>query len=212
MVGSSSGANDGDYAVIIVTIASLIITLATAGYFSVNRAPTVFEQRLMWDAIMEKYEDRVWFRRHLRMRPESFTKLLSFIRDDLEVNQSKAASRGGAILPKLRLYCTIRWLSGASYIDIVLSVGISPASSYWVVSQTIHAIVKCPFLQMKFPQTEEECIIASENFAKISRSQAITNCVGVCDVSYYYWKLKLLRVTLLEMCNPTFRDIIKDTE
>ena len=45
----------------------------------------------------------------------------------------------------------------------------------------MYAIVNCPELKMKFPQTVEECARAAENFATISHGRAITNCIGVCD-------------------------------
>jgi hypothetical protein len=115
------------------------------------------------------------------MRRESFDKLLDLIRDKLEADHSQAARRGGVIMPEIRLYCTIRWLGGGSYTDIYMFAGISQASFYRIVWQTIHAIVECPELQMQFPQTIEECVIAAENFATMSRGRAITNCVGVCD-------------------------------
>ena len=42
-------------------------------------------------------------------------------------------------------------------------------------------IVKCPQLKIKFPTTEEECVILSNDFAKKSASGAITNCIGAID-------------------------------
>jgi hypothetical protein len=179
MVDSSG--DDEDDILIIVSLFTLLLTLVHAGYLAVNREPSLFEQRLVWEGIIEKYADRTTFHRHLRMRPESFHKLLSLIRDDLEVDHNMALLRGGVILPELRLYCTIRWLSGGAHSDICMYVGISIASFYRVVWQTIHAIVDCAALKMKFPQSEEDCIIAAEGFSTISRGRAITNCVGVCD-------------------------------
>ena len=115
------------------------------------------------------------------MRRASFDKLLVLIRDQLEADQSQAARRGGAIMPEIRLYCTLRWLGGGSYQDICIFVGIHQASFYRIAWQTIFAIVNCPELRLRFPQTLEECAVAAENFATISRGRAITNCVGAID-------------------------------
>ena len=171
---------DDDYTIIVATAVLLALAGAARNHL-VTRAPSLFEQRLIWDGIIERHGERANFRRHLRMRRDSFDKLLGYIRDDLEVDHHMAARRGGAILPEIRLYCTLRWLAGGSYTDVYMYVGISKSSFYRVVWQTIYAIVNCPELRMHFPQTVEECARAAENFANISHGRAITNCVGACD-------------------------------
>lgn len=168
-----------DTTLIITTIVILFGIIANAN--NQRRSPSNFEQRLMWDRIVETHGSRATFHRHMRMRRESFGKLLSYIRDDLEVSHLQASRRGGAILPQLRLYCTIRWLAGGSYSDIYMYVGISKSSFFRIIWQTIDAIVNCPEMKMKFPQSAEECVRAAAEFATISRGGAITNCVGVCD-------------------------------
>jgi hypothetical protein len=45
------------------------------------------------------------------MSYESFNKLLSYIRPDLEVDLIQSSRRGGAILPEIQLYCTLQWLA-----------------------------------------------------------------------------------------------------
>jgi hypothetical protein len=84
-------------------------------------------------------------------------------------------------MPKIRLYCTIRWLAGGSYSDIYMFAGISKASFYRICWQTIHAICKCDQLKIHFPETLEECQVAAVNFVSISRGNAITNCVSIID-------------------------------
>ena len=85
-----------------------------------QRDPSVFDQRLMWTDYVERHTRRNGtFTRRLRMELDSFNKLLEVIREDLEVNQDMADLRGGAIIPELYLFCTIRWLAGGSYLDIV---------------------------------------------------------------------------------------------
>ena len=79
-----------------------------------ERDPSVFEQRLIWaDYIQRHRKKNHTFTRRLRMNLESFDKLLEIIKDDLVVNQQMASIRGGAIIPELCLFCTVRWLAGA---------------------------------------------------------------------------------------------------
>lgn len=58
------------------------------------------------------------------MSEESFDKLLSYIRHDLVENEMMANPRGGAIIPEIRLFCTLRRLAGGSYLDICDITGI----------------------------------------------------------------------------------------
>jgi hypothetical protein len=51
------------------------------------------------------------------MSQESFEKLLSYIRHDLEVNETMANLRGGTILTEICLYVTLRWLAGGSILS-----------------------------------------------------------------------------------------------
>jgi hypothetical protein len=101
----------------------LLVLLAVALKVGEPRATSVFDQRLEWDKFMEKHGKRDFFKRHLRMRPKSFKKLISFIKDDIQPNERMAEMRGGAIIPEIRLYCTIRWLAGGSYSDIMIHSG-----------------------------------------------------------------------------------------
>jgi hypothetical protein len=136
-----------------------------------------------WGKFMEKHGKRQFFKRHLRMKPKSFEKLLSYIKDDIQPNERMAEMRGGAIIADIRLYCTIRWLAGGLYSDIMIQAGISKASFYRIVWETIEAIAtsKHEALQITFPQTKIECEEAAKGFLSISRHGAINNCVSVVD-------------------------------
>jgi hypothetical protein len=148
-----------------------------------ERAKSVFVQRLDWEALLERHGSKQFFKRHLRMEKTSFDKLLSYIKDDIQPNAVMAALRGGAIIPEIRLYCTLRWLAGGSYSDVMLLSGISKSSFYRVVWQTVQAIAtsKDTNLQIRFPQTEEECKEAAGGFESVSHRGVIRNCVSVVD-------------------------------
>ena len=146
------------------------------------RAPPLPQQRLDWSDYVEKRNrDPEAFRRHLRMSYESFEKLLSYIRADVEVDHRMATLRGGPIMPEVCLFCTLRWLAGGTYLDIYDIAGISKTSFYRVVWKTIMAICTCEELQIKFPTTMYECTKAAEGFESTSEDGAIANCVGAID-------------------------------
>ena len=146
-----------------------------------DRNPSVFEQRLHWEAYCMKHTTRGTFMRRLRMSKQSFNLLLSYLWDFLMVNESQAKIRGGSICPELCLYCTLRWLAGGSYLDIIDIAGISKSSFYRVVWKTIVAIVLAPELALKWPSTEYDVQETMSGFVTISESNAINNCAGVAD-------------------------------
>ena len=143
--------------------------------------PPVFQQRLCWSQFINEKRRLGNFHRHLRMSLQSFNRLLSYIRPGLIEEENRAAGRGGLIIPELRLYCTLRFLAGGSYLDIHYFCGISQSNFYTSVWRVLHLINKCPNLHISFPQTLAECKAAAEGFRSVSSGDAITNCVSVVD-------------------------------
>ena len=92
------------------TIIQILIFTMTLWYLFDTREPSFKEQRLSWETYVDKHNRRGTFKRQLRISQESFEKLLSYIRDDLEVNERMANLRGGTILPELCLYVTLCYL------------------------------------------------------------------------------------------------------
>ena len=145
------------------------------------RTPSIFSQRLYWQEYCAAHVERNTFGRRLRMSKPSFDKLLALVRGRLEVNELRARSRGGAIIPELCLYCTIRYLAGGSYLDICDIAGISQASFYRVVWKTMKVINSTGALRIKFPEGSSELNKAISDFSTISTDMAIVNCIGVID-------------------------------
>ena len=71
---------------------------------------------------------------------ESFYLLLSFVCGTVQVDEAKVASHDGMIIPELCLYCTLCYLAGASYLDVIVFASISTSSLYRIVHKKIHAI------------------------------------------------------------------------
>jgi hypothetical protein len=140
-----------------------------------------FNQRLLWNDFSSRNRSNFDFVRLLRMKQRSFNKLLDWIYDDLEVDNTMAALRGGAIIPELRLFLTLRYLAGGTYLDIIFETGISSTAFYSILWHTIGVIRRCQQLAITFPTTMEEVFVAAEGFESISSNGAIMNCVGVVD-------------------------------
>jgi hypothetical protein len=88
--------------------------------------------RLDWEKCWYDSLNDPSFERDIRMKQQSFMKLVKLIRDDVSVNQEMTKRRGGDVSPELCLYLTIRYLSGGHYRDIVRFVRISPATFYYI--------------------------------------------------------------------------------
>jgi DDE superfamily endonuclease len=143
--------------------------------------PPVLQQRLCWHRFVNEKQGLRNFHRHLRMSINSFNKLLSFILAGLDDEEQRASGRGGPIIPELRLYCTLRYLAGGSYLDIHYFCGISETSFYSSVWRVIELLNASPMLNIHFPQTVQECEFAAEGFRSVSSGDAIVNCVSVVD-------------------------------
>ena len=107
-----------------------------------------FDQWLCWCTFVTHHTGRIELKQHLCMSLPSFDKLLSYLRESLELDSDMAWLQGGEIILGISLYCTLRYLAGGSYTDIFFLVGISSASFYHVVWKTTYAIVWCEQLQI----------------------------------------------------------------
>jgi hypothetical protein len=63
-------------------------------HMELERLPMVAQSRLCWETFWNQERPRIPLRRHLRMEKISFYKLLSFLYDDLYVNEAQANRRG----------------------------------------------------------------------------------------------------------------------
>lgn len=145
------------------------------------RNQVVVYSRIDFDAFMEQYSNSIRFERYIRMRRDSFNKLVQLLHEDLQVDEYYANKRGGPISAKICVYLTLRYLAGGSYIDIMLHMQISAASFYSCLYKTLEAICNCKELDILFPKTEDECALLAADFCHLSTNQSITCCVGAVD-------------------------------
>lgn len=146
-----------------------------------TRNPTLRVQKLRWDDYVEQFASNPAFvQRHLRMSLPSFYKLLGYIQAGLETDDIQS-TKGGAILPEISLFCTLRWLAGGSYLDIFALTGVPVPSFYHVCYLTLRLIIGCKELDFRFPKTEADCLVLADGFRSVSYLDAIANCVGAID-------------------------------
>jgi hypothetical protein len=72
------------------TIIQILIFTMTLWYLFDTREPSFKEQHLSWETYVKKHNRHGTFKCQLCMSQESFENLLSYIRDDLEVNETMA--------------------------------------------------------------------------------------------------------------------------
>ena len=85
-----------------------------------SRRCSTFDQRLCWSTFVSNHGGRTELKQHLHMSLTSFEKLLSFIRQSLEVDSAMAQLRGGVIIPEIALYCMLCYIAGHLYTNIFL--------------------------------------------------------------------------------------------
>ena len=140
--------------------------------------------RMSWQGHASMHNENIYFHRALRMSLQSFKNLVNILRPDLHKDELKGSCRGGALSPEISVFATLRWLAGASFLDICPLVGISKTAFYDTLWKTIGAIVKSKHFELdniQFPQTLDECTEAATSFESISHACAIRNCVSVID-------------------------------
>jgi len=74
------------------------------------------------DSHLAKLRALGMFKKYYRMSEERFESLYELLLDDLSRTESKAncSTEQGPIPPRACLSCTLRWLAGGSYLDLIL--------------------------------------------------------------------------------------------
>jgi hypothetical protein len=143
--------------------------------------------RNQWSAemLLQEGMDDGLFRVEYRMSLQSFWKLVSLIRDDLEPkNPSK--TRKDYLDPETKVMMMLRWLAGSQYVDQCRCNGVSKSSVFRVFTQVINAINANPAIgHPKWPTNVNECNEIANGWAKLSgpsESRGLfTTVIGMLD-------------------------------
>ncbi len=136
------------------------------------------------DVLLQESLDDGMFEREYRMSYTSFCKLFDLLVDGLR--SSPRNPRVDVILPKTKLLMTIRFLAGASYIDIVRIHGVSRQSVFKHVKKVINLIADNEHIgAVEWPETPEACDEFALQWAGKSGPSAFRGlhqtCIGALD-------------------------------
>ena len=126
------------------------------------------------------------FRKMFRMRRNSFEKLYRTLEPLLYTPNAAMARRssGSIISKKNKLYCTLRWLAGGSYLDIYIAYGVSRSSFFstsyksgivWPVIDAINIA-----FQIGLPRDRDELRKLANGFSRFTSGE-LFGCVSAID-------------------------------
>jgi hypothetical protein len=82
------------------------------------------------------------------------------------------------------LHCTLKYLAGASYLDVIIHTGISWTLFYSSVYKGINAICRCQELQLKMPMSLSDMHYATNLFKELSLDGQLNGCIAHWMVGY----------------------------
>ena len=119
------------------------------------------------------------------MSEERFELLYELLLDDPSCSESKAncSTEQGLIPPRAHLSCTLRWLAGCFYPDLILIHLMGKSEFYDSLKATLIATNTHPELKMEFPLGDNERLeaIASGFAAVLPGGSNITRAAGAAD-------------------------------
>jgi len=162
----------------------MLLALSVALLTNNVRGDVIKRQQLKWCSRVKSLKHQGLFRIYYRMSFSAFSKLLNLLWEDLMVDVKKSRSRTSnqdPIGPEMILHCTLHYLSGASYLDVMIHTGSSRAAFYSCVYWGIDAICKCPELQLKMPTSFSEKKVVASGFESLSLDGRLNGCIGALD-------------------------------
>ena len=148
-----------------------------------HRKEPYYDQKVIWNEHVSKLNNKgptKFFRAH-RMHYSSFMKLCNYIDPHVRKLSKYSPSTFGVITTEIALHCAIRWLAGASYIELCHHIGVSKTTFYHYTHRVIAAINTCKALDYKLPTEPHEVERAAADFAAISSHGVLQGCIGALD-------------------------------
>jgi len=126
------------------------------------------------------------FRKMFRMNRDSFEKLYQTLEPLLHTPNAAMArwSSGSFVTKKTKLYCTLRWLAGGSYLDKCIAYGVSRSSFFsksektGIVLPVIDAINVA--FQIGLPRSTEKLSHLANGFTRCTNGE-LFGCVSAID-------------------------------
>ena len=159
-------------------------------------------RRMDWPTFRaEQLKEDKDFHRYLRVSPKLFDQMLEGITPDeaTVARQRRAAAnaagtrarkdpggaRGGFVEYPLKLAITLRFMAGASYLDLMYLFGVKKATLYTTIWKTLASLDKCPALPDMTLEHDvndlQRCRALSQGFANRTGARHVNGCIGALD-------------------------------
>jgi hypothetical protein len=120
-----------------------------------------------------------YFKRLYRLSKETFLKLVTLIYPRLVRKKSRGPGKASSMDPRVMLAITLRFLAGATCLNLAWPYCIALPTVYSVIDETLE-VLDDSLQNIKFPYTEDECRAASEGFQRL-RNSPFYGVIGVID-------------------------------
>lgn len=170
------------------------------------RRPPRERLRLHWSEFRRLRVQDGTFKRMFRVSEHQFDELVRILEPYLIADEDMArlATSAGPVSPELRVAGALRYLAGASYLDMFHLLGMGVSTYYHCVLQVVAAINAAERMQFRFPETVQECTELARGFEATSAYGAfkvllqpchtliICNAHGMLRVLVYHWSCTVL--------------------
>jgi DDE superfamily endonuclease len=141
------------------------------------RPSMIIRERSSMQQIKAQLGDH-YFRRAYRMCLEKFEELVELLEPYLP--KKRGTGPNGKISTELEVSAAIRYFTGTSMYDMIITHGMSHSTLFECVWRVVSAINNCPELKIQFPESHEEQKLVGLQFQTRSAAK-FKNCVGCID-------------------------------
>jgi hypothetical protein len=120
-----------------------------------------------------------YFKRLYRLSKETFLMLETLIAPRLARKKSRGPEKAGSMDPPVTIAITLRFLAGATCLDLAWPYCIAVPTVYYEIDETLE-VLDVTLQNIKFPSTEYECQAASEGFQRL-RNSPFYGVIGAID-------------------------------
>ena len=142
-------------------------------------------QRLDWKTHLAMCEATCGFQRRYHMTFETFNKLVSLLRDDLQIHRTNSRSSTKGVSPidtEIIVAAGLRYLGGETTKSVADIFGMSLDSSRRVIRKFCSAVNNNNSLRINLPKTQDELNRIAAEFSSISSTEGLySGCIGALD-------------------------------
>ena len=149
-------------------------------------------RRLNWDDHLAELRHTRSFYSHYHMNEDSFNNLVDLLRPFIQVNEARSRASttttenpygNGPIYPELVVAVSLMYMGGEGSAKLLAGkYGMSKSHCRYLLCKFIDAVIDCPELDFRLPQTEEELRKLAEEWMAVSSAGGIYyGCLGPVD-------------------------------